>query len=174
MESVNSGKTLGDTLKSLAPGIVAAGVLGAAAFVVAQKLAGFSQTIPQFMGASIVSKGGYPEWMAGIIGWGVHLGVSLSYATLFALTSQLAVGSAARPVRWGVSAVIAFVLGVVSTLVTAPAIAITIGILSGSGLPDPLPVLNTGWGFVFWNHFAFFGLAWAIIVALPDLRGDRA
>lgn len=174
MESMNGGKTLASTLKSLMPGIVAAAVLGAVAFVVAQKLAGFPQTIRQFMGTSIVSKGGYPESMAGIIGWGVHLGVSLSYAALFALTAQLTVGSAARPVRWGVSAVIALVLGVVSTLITAPAIAITIGILSGSGLPDPLPALNTGWGFVFWNHVAFFAIAWAIIIALPDLRGDRA
>ena len=166
------GASIADTLKTLAPGIAKAAVAGAIAFAVAQKLAGFPQTIPQFLGGQIVSQGGYPESLAGVIGWGVHLGVSLSYAALFALAVHFALGRADRTARWAGAAAIALVLGVTSTLITAPAIAVTISVLSGSGFPATLPGLNTGWGFTFWNHLGFFAIAWVIVVALPDvLRG---
>jgi len=167
------GDSARTVLRSLAPGVAKAAVAGAIAFAVAQKLAGFPMTIPEFMGGQIVGRGGYPEALAPVIGWTVHLGVSLSYAALFAIIVYLTVANADRAVRWAGAAAIAVALGVVSTLVTAPAIAIAISVLSGNGFPEVLPALNTGWGFVFWNHLGFFAIAWAIIVAIPDVLRAR-
>lgn len=80
----------------------------------AQLLGGFPTHIADFIGSRIVSRGGYSESLQGIIGWGVHISVSVAYAAL-------AVGS---------------------TLITAPAIGITTSLLSGQGFPDALPGLN--------------------------------
>lgn len=168
-----AGNSIQTALKSMAPGVAKAAVAGAIVFAVAQKLAGFPMTIPQFMGGQIATQGGYPESLAGVIGWGVHVGVSLGYAALFALAVHFTVGGTDRAVRWAGSAVIALILAVVSTLITAPAIAITISVLAGNGFPATLPGLNTGWGFTFWNHLGFFAIIWLIIVALPDVLRAR-
>ncbi|MEE8487555.1 MAG: hypothetical protein V3S56_05255 [Gemmatimonadota bacterium] len=66
------------------------------------------------------------------------------------------------------SGVLAAVLGVATTLITAPAIAATISLLSGNGLPDRLPPLNMSWGWPAWNHLLFFGIAWLGTVVLLD------
>jgi hypothetical protein len=57
---------------------LAAGIGGAIVFWLFQVLTGPS-TIPQFMGQQIVEQGGYSKALTIPIGWGVHLGVSLSY-----------------------------------------------------------------------------------------------
>ncbi len=63
------------------------GVAGAIAFDVAQRLEGLPVTIATFMGRAIVRRGGYPEGLETIIGWGVHLGVSVGYAAIFAIAA---------------------------------------------------------------------------------------
>jgi len=144
------------------------GVAGAIAFDVAQRLEGLPVTIATFMGRAIVRRGGYPEGLETIIGWGVHLGVSVAYAAIFAIAAWTLFGAMERRNRWIGSGVLAVVLGVATTLITAPAIAATISLLSGNGLPDRLPGLNTSWGWPAWNHLLFFGIAWLGTVILLD------
>jgi hypothetical protein len=103
----------------------------------------------------------------------VHLGVAVSYATLFAALVSLPFLPTARSPRWAVGLAVATTLGVVSTLITAPAITVTISLLAGQGFPESLPGLNTAWGLVFWNHLGFFLIAFALIVVAPDLLASR-
>ena len=67
--------------------------------------------------------------------------------------------------------VIAALLGWVTTLLTAPAITVTISILSGQGFPFSIPELNTSFGLPFWNHLLFFGVVWLMYTLIPYLRG---
>jgi hypothetical protein len=153
------------------PWIALAGVVGAIVFALAQKLAGFSQTIPEFMGRAIVSGGGYADALVLPIGWGVHLGVALSYAILFSLIAGLPARQP-RSVTWLALMIgLVLVFGWVSTLITQPAIAITVGVLSGQGFPATLPPLNRSFGFVFWNHVAFFAIVLVITRVIPGLVG---
>jgi hypothetical protein len=161
------------TLWSRSPWILAAALVGAGAFVLAQVLGGFPTHIADFMGAQVVSRGGYSESLQGVIGWGVHLGVSIGYATLFAALALLPFVSQRRPERWAHGLALAGVLAVGSTLLTVPAISITVSVLAGQGLPGELPGLNATWGFVLWNHVAFFVICWALILVVPDLLSDR-
>lgn len=155
------------------PWIAAAAALGALVFVGVQVVTGSPQHLAEFMGSQIVGRGGYPESLQGIIGWGVHLGVAASYATLFAVLATLSFLPSARLPRWAIGLALASVLGVAATLITAPAITITISLLAAQGFPDSLPGLNTGWGLPFWNHLGFFLIAFAFIVVAPDLLADR-
>ncbi len=155
------------------PWIAAAAALGALVFVGVQVVTGSPQHLAEFMGSQIVRRGGYPESLEGIIGWGVHLGVSASYATLFAVLVSLSFLPSARLPRWAIGLALASTLGVVSTLITAPAISVTISLLAAQGFPESLPGLNTGWGLPFWNHLGFFVIAFAFIVVVPDLLADR-
>ena len=75
------------TRRSIARTLVAA-VVGSLAFWLFQLLTG-GVTIPQYLGDQIAGQGGYPLTLAPLIGWGVHLGVSLSYAFLFAVLATL-------------------------------------------------------------------------------------
>jgi hypothetical protein len=61
-----------------------AGLAGSLVFWLVQVLTG-GPTITEFMGDQIVSIGGYPKSLAVLVGWAVHLAVSLSYAFLFAV-----------------------------------------------------------------------------------------
>ena len=144
-----------------------AGVAGGIAFWLFQVLTGPS-TIPQFMGQEIVAQGGYPRVLTVPIGWGVHLGVSLGYSLLFALMMMIPFPASPRA-RIGAGAAVAAVLGWVTTLLTVPAITVTISVLSGNGFPRHLPGLNTTWGLPFWNHLLFFGAVWAIYLVIPHL-----
>ena len=128
----------------------------------------FSPTIPAFMGEAIVRRGGYPDGLQTLIGWGVHLGVSITYASVFAIAAWALFGTMERKKRWIAAGILAAILGVATTLITAPAIATTISLLSGNGLPDRLPGLNTSWGWPGWNHLLFFGIAWIGTVVLLD------
>jgi hypothetical protein len=144
------------------------GVAGAIAFVVAQRLEGFPATIPDYMGREIVRLGGYPEGLTTVIGWGVHLGVSFAYAAVFAIAAWALFGGMERNNRWIAAGILAAVLGIATTMITGPAIAVTISVLAGNGLPDRLPGLNTSWGWPGWNHLLFFGIAWLGTVVMLD------
>ena len=146
---------------------VIAGIAGGIAFWLFQVLTGPS-TIPQFMGQQIVAQGGYPRALAGPIGWGVHLGVSLGYSLLFALIMLIPFPASPRA-RIGAGAAVAAVLAWVATLLTVPAITVTISVLSGHGFPRQVPGLNTTLGLPFWNHLLFFGTVWAIYLVIPHL-----
>jgi hypothetical protein len=159
------------TIKKQLPWVVLAAVIGAIAFALGQKLAGFPQTIPEFMGQAIVSGGGYSPSLALPIGWGVHLGVALSYAVLFSAIAALPAFRRGGSTRFALLIGLVFVLGWVSTLITQPAIGITIGVLSGQGFPAALPPLNKSLGFVFWNHVAFFAIVLLVTQVVPSLVG---
>jgi hypothetical protein len=146
---------------------LAAGIAGAIVFWLFQVLTGPS-TIPQFMGQQIVAQGGYSKALTIPIGWGVHLGVSLSYSLLFAIVVLIPF-SRSEGVRAFVGLVIAAVLGWVTTLLTPLAITATISVLSGKGFPAGLPGLNTAYGLPFWNHELFFGVVWFIYLFIPYL-----
>lgn len=122
------------------------------------------------MGQQIVAAGGYPEALTTLVGWAVHLGVSLSYALLFGivvlLLSRLSFG-----VGVGILLFVAVALGWVTTLIAPPAISVTISLLSGQGWPAELYPLNTELGLPFWNHILFFLLNWAIQAVGQRLLG---
>lgn len=126
------------------------------------------------MGTQIVQRGGYSESLAGVIGWGVHLGVALSYAALFGLLTLVPFFPKTRVPRWGVAAVLAITLGWITTLITGPAIMTTISLLAGQGFPGALPALNTTIGTALWNHLLFFGIALLLTVVVPDLLQKQA
>jgi len=144
------------------------GIAGAIAFDVAQRLEGLPITIAAFMGRAIVRRGGYPEGLETVIGWGVHVGVSVAYVAIFAIAAWTLFGSVERKNRWLGAGILAAVLGVATTVITSPAIAATISLLSGNGLPGRLPPLNMSWGWPAWNHLLFFGIAWLGTVVLLD------
>ena len=146
-----------------------AGAVGSIAFVVAQRLEGSSMHIANFMGAQIVQRGGYSASLAGPIGWGVHVGVALSYAALFGLLILVPFFPKLKAPRWGVAALLAIALGWIATLITGPAITTTISLLAGQGFPNALPALNATFGAAFWNHILFFGIALLFTVVVPDL-----
>jgi len=155
------------TRRSIARTLVAA-VVGSLAFWLFQLLTG-GVTIPQYLGDQIAGQGGYPLTLAPLIGWGVHLGVSLSYAFLFAVLATLL---PPKPLgrTLGLSLVLAGLLGWITTLVTAPAIAVTINLLSRKGFPAQLPGLNTDIDLPLYNHLLFFGVIWTLTVLIPALR----
>lgn len=142
-------------------------MVGSLSFWLFQILTGPS-TIPQFMGEQIASEGGYPMRLAPFIGWGVHLGVSLSYSLLFAVLITL-IPTKSSGATLGAGLVLAAVLGWITTLLTAPAIAVTISILSQHGLPGMLPPLNTDIDLPLYNHLLFFGVVWVITTLWPAL-----
>lgn len=138
---------------------IAGGVLGAVVFWLYQ--VNFQgATITGFIGAQIVRQGGYALPPA-LFGWGVHLGVGLSYAVLLALISACLLP---RPnvLDRGLLLAAALVLGWLTTLIAAPAIQITISLLAGKGFPATLWPLNPASGHPLWNHLLFFVLVWAI------------
>src|SRR6266508_4912357 len=148
---------------------IVAGLAGAIVFWLFQVLTG-PATISQFIGQEIVSQGGYPEALTVPIGWGVHLGVSLSYSLLFALI-MLIPFSLSESVRVLIGVLIAVLLGWITTLLTAPAITVTISTLSRQGFPSGIPELNTTFGLPFWNHLMFFAVVWLIYTLIPYPRG---
>lgn len=143
------------------------GTAGAVLFWLVQVLTG-GPTIPAFMGEQIADAGGYPARFAPVIGWAVHLGVSLSYALLFGVTVLL-LAAARLPAQIAISAIVAVALGWITAMVAPPAISVTISVLSGQGWPSELFPLNTELGLPFWNHVAFFLLNWVVQALGPRL-----
>jgi hypothetical protein len=127
-------------------------------------------TIPQYVGVQVASQGGYPIAWAPVIGWAVHLGVSLAYSFLFAAL-MAAVPTTSSGSRLGIGIVLALVLGWITTLATAPAIAATVSILSRQGFPAELPGLNTEIDLPLYNHILFFGVVWVFTTLVPVGRG---
>jgi hypothetical protein len=162
---------------TMAPGSMAtraalwlvAGTAGAVLFWLVQWLDG-GPTIPDFMGQQIVAAGDYPASLAPMIGWAVHLGVSLEYAFLFGvIVLLLAVGQFPAPLAIGAG--LALALGWVTTIVAPPAISVAISVLGGQGWPAELYPLNTEFGLAFWNHVGFFLLNWLIQGLAPRVVG---
>ncbi|MBI3626093.1 MAG: hypothetical protein HY215_08115 [Candidatus Rokubacteria bacterium] len=60
-------------------------------------------------------------------------------------------------------------LGWIATLLTDPAITITISVLSRQGFPAELPGLNTDIDLPLYNHLLFFGVVWVFTTLLPVL-----
>ncbi len=137
-----------------------AGVAGSLFFWLFQVLTG-GGTITQFMGEQIATQGGYPMGLAPLIGWGVHVGVSLSYALLFAVIMSV-IPTKSSGATLGTGLVLAAVLGWVTTLLTSPAITVTISVLSRHGFPAELPGLNTDVDLPLYNHLLFFGVVWVV------------
>lgn len=117
------------------------------------------------MGRQIVAQGGYAAWLTVPIGWGIHLSVSLTYSLLFVLILLIPFAQSER-VRLIVGIAIGAALGWVTTLLTVPAITVTISVLSGKGFPASLPGLNTTFGLPFWNHMLFFAVVWAVYLLM--------
>lgn len=143
------------------------GVAGAMVFWIVQSLTGLS-TITQFMGQQIVSQGGYSPLMVLPLGWAIHLGVSLAYSLLFAIL-MLIPFMLTEHVRLFLGLVVAGALGWITTLITIPAITVTISLLSGKGFPAIIPELNRTFGPPFWAHMLFFGVVWLIYLLVPYL-----
>ena len=151
---------------------VVAGGAGSIMFWLFQVLTG-GATITAFMGDQIVSAGGYPTPMAVPLGWAVHLGVSLSYALLFAVVAAAA-ERASPAVAASVTLLAALVLGWITAVIAPPAISVTIGILSGHGWPSEMLPLNFELGSPLWNHLIFFLLNWIIQVLGPRVFSQPA
>ena len=92
--------------------------------------------------------------------------MSLAYSLLFALIMFLLLVLAER-IKLILGLVIAAALGWVTSLITVPAITVTISVLGRQGLPANLPGLNTSYGLPFWNHLLFFGIVWLIYLFIP-------
>ncbi len=148
-----------------------AGVAGSLSFWLFQVITG-DATIPQFMGEQIATQGGYPSVLAPLIGWSVHLGVSLSYALLFAVIIA-ALPTKSSGGTLGIGLVLAAGLGWIATLLTAPAIAVTISVLTRRGFPAELPGLNTDVDLPLYNHLLFFGVVWVVTALVPALKQPR-
>ncbi len=144
-----------------------AGIAGALVFWLFQFVTGPS-TITAFMGQQIVTQGSYAASWTVPIGWGIHLGVSLAYSLLFALI-MLPLFVLAERIQLVLGLVIGATLGWIATLITVPAITVTISVLGGKGFPANLPGLNTAYGLPFWNHMLFFGVVWLIYLFIPYL-----
>jgi hypothetical protein len=144
-----------------------AGVTGSLSFWLFQVLTG-GETITHFMGAQIATQGGYPMRLAPLIGWGVHLGVSLSYSLLFAGLLAL-MPNKSSGATLGMGLVLGAVLGWITTLLTAPAITVTISVLSRHGFPAEVPPLNTDFDLPLHNHLLFFGVVWLMTALWPSL-----
>ncbi len=142
---------------------LAGGVAGSVLFWVVQILTG-GPTITEFMGEQIVAVGGYRAAWTTLIGWAVHLGVSLAYAALVAVLVAF-LRCLPRAAALGIGLVAALTLGWLTALIAPPAISITISLLSRQGWPPELFPLNTELGLPLWNHLAFFALNWLIQTA---------
>jgi len=138
---------------------VAGGVAGSIIFWLYQ-ISFQGNSITAFIGAQIVRQGGY-ALPPGLVGWGVHLGVSLSYALLLALLMAVPFSpSAVR--RRGTGLAAALILGWATNKIAPPAIQVTIGVLSGKGFISPTWPLNPSWNHPFYNHVLFFVAVWLI------------
>jgi hypothetical protein len=167
-----SASSLSRAVVTTAPWVLASALVGALVFIVAQHVVGSPLDIAQFMGREIVRRGGYAPGLSLLFGWGVHSSVAVTYAALYAVVA-LAFLPREGTARWALGLGLAVVMGWLSTLVTAPAVAITISLLSGQGFPGSLPSLNTSVGFVFWNHVGFFLVSFTVTVLVRDLAGAK-
>ncbi len=142
----------------IATGIIG-GILGAIVFWLYQS-AFQGASIPAFIGNQVVSQGKY-DISPPLVGWAVHLWVSISYAFILALLMQILFP---KPfiLNRVLGLVVALILGWAATLIASPAIQVTIGILAGKGFPEKLVALNPASGHPLWNHLLFFVVIWVV------------
>lgn len=133
------------------------GVAGSVVFWLVQVLTG-GPTITEFLGQQI---GGYPPASAPVIGWAVHLGVSLTYAALVGIVVAC-LPEMPRAMSAGIGAAVAVVLGWSTALIAPPAISVTISMLGRQGWPSELFPVNTELGLPLWNHIGFFVVNWIV------------
>jgi mercuric ion transport protein len=136
------------------------GIAGSVVFWLVQVLTG-GPTITEFIGQQIAAAGGYQPASAPVIGWAVHLGVSLTYAALMGITVA-SLREMPRAMSVGIGLGVAIVLGWSTAFVAPPAISVTISVLGRQGWPSELFPLNTELGLPLWNHIAFFLLNWVV------------
>ena len=136
------------------------GIAGSLLFWLVQALTG-GPTITEFMGQQIVAAGGYPAAWTTLIGWAVHLGVSLTYAALVGIVAAL-LRWMPRMLAFWIGLATAVIFGWTTALVAPPAISVTISALVGQGWHSELFPLNTELGLPLWNHIAFFLLNWVV------------
>jgi len=142
---------------------LAGGIAGSLLFWLVQTLTG-GPTITEFMGQQIAAAGSYPAAWASLIGWGVHLGVSLAYAALVAVHVAF-LQCLPRTAALGTGLAATLILGWMTALIAPPAISITISLLGRQGWPPELFPVNTELGLPLWNHLAFFTFNWLIQTA---------
>ncbi len=145
-----------------------AALVGGTVFIQAQNMAGFSPNIVDYIGQEIVRRAGQDRSLTSIIGWSIHYGVSFIYASLYGIITTMAFFPTGRFTRPLGGLILIAVLGWLATLITAPAIALTIALFARDGLPWPFPALNTDLGFVLWNHLGFFGIAFLFHIVIRD------
>lgn len=146
-------------MKSFLVRTIVAAVIGAVAFWFYQvQVQGNS--ITAFIGGQIVKGGGYSLSPA-LVGWGVHLGVSFSYAFLVGVVTLIPFSRSASARRI-TALVLLMALGWVTTAIAPPAIQMTIAMLSFKEIPATLWPLNTGGGHALYNHLLFFAIGWVV------------
>ena len=131
-------------------------------------------SVPDFIGNQIVSQGKYALSKT-MVGWSVHIGVSLSYGFLLAIAARILFPGSFLLNR-AASLAVALFLGLITTLIAPPAIQITIAILSGKGFPSPLWDFNPASGHTLWNHMIFFVVVWLVDTLYIQMfeRGKKA
>jgi hypothetical protein len=156
----------------LTPYFLSAAIVGALVFAWVPVLTGRSD-IADILGRKIVEAGGYGDNYASVIGWTLHIIISVAYAKLYALLvsapgfpQSLSKEAGARILAGLVAAVI---IGWLTTWLSNPAISVAISLLSGQGWPAELAPIYFKLGLPLWNHLGFFLIAWLIIVVIPLL-----
>ncbi len=164
-----------DTLKRylrLTPYFVSAAIIGALVFAWVPVLTGRND-IAAILGDKIVTAGRYPQNYASVIGWTLHIVISLAYVKLYALLVSLPGFPQASPAGIGpralASLVTAAAIGWLATWLANPAISATVSLLSGQGWPAELAPVYGKLGLPLWNHLGFFAIAWLVVVMLPAL-----
>ncbi len=99
----------------------------------------------------------------------MSLAYSLLFACVFIICRYLPLFVLAEGFQLVLGFVIGAALGWGTSLITVPAITVTINVLSGKGFPANVPGLNTAYGLPFWNHMLFFGVVWLIYLFIPYL-----
>ena len=129
--------------------------------------------IGTWIGTQIVQRGGYPEKFIGPVGWTVHLAISFSYALLVASILALPFFPKSAATRLVSMLIVALALGWITTIITTPAIEVTVSLLSGSGFPTEIPGLNFKIYLALWNHIAFFVVSFLLVGVLADCFGPN-
>ncbi len=174
MGQIGVGNQKGKWMKRLIFAGVVGGLVGALIFWWYQTTFQ-NASVTNFIGHQIVTQGKY-SFSKTMVGWAVHLGVSLSYGFLLAILA-LVLFPRSFFLNRAASLAVALFLGLVTTLIAPPAIQITIAILSGKGFPSPLWGFNPASGHTLWNHMIFFLVVWlldTVYIQVFEKRGKKA
>lgn len=146
-------------------------IIGSLAFSWVQLLTG-TNDITSFIGGKVVEAGQYPEHLASGIGWTTHMVISFSYALMIAVIVSLPILPREYPKRLLYGVVLGLFIGWVSTLISNPAISVTISLLSGQGMtPEVWYPIYWKLGVPLYNHLWYFVAAFLIVDTLPKFMG---